>query len=120
MVINALRRSPFSRIAIAKERLLAGTVAHFWSHCVRVDQLRATVARLSKISLTGILASNTRLKKPTIISSQLWSPQLTSLVGSALSGLFGELSKCAVHSIFVPLGRTIGLARVYQSCQCQL
>src|SRR5207249_11519039 len=63
---------------------------------------------------------NTRLKKPTIISSQLWSPQITSLVGSALSGLFGELSKCAVHSIFVPLGRTSGLARVYQSCQCQL
>src|SRR5689334_22092852 len=95
-------------------------VAHFPSRCFAIDQLRATVARFSKISFTGILASNTRLKKPTIISSQLWSPQLTSLVGSALSGLFGELSKCAVHSIFVPVGRTSGLVKVYQSCQCQL
>src|SRR5215475_13798406 len=69
---------------------------------------------------TGILASKTRLKKPTIISSQLCSPQLTSLVGSALSGLLRELSKCAVHSIFVPLGSRIGCSSVYQFCQCQL
>src|SRR5579863_8123768 len=70
-------------------------------------------------SRTGILASNTRLKKPTIISSQLCSPQITSLVGSALSGLLGELSKCAVQSILVPLGRAIGSSRLYQFCQCQ-
>src|SRR5579871_6036303 len=73
----------------------------------------------AKTSLTGIFASKTRLKNPTIISSQLWSPQVTSFVGSALAGLFGELSKCAVHSIFVPFGSTIGFARLYQSCQCQ-
>src|SRR5215467_12969005 len=68
---------------------------------------------------TGILASKTRLKKPTIISSQLCSPQVTSLVGSAFSGLLGELSKCAVHSIRVPLGSETGSARLYQFCQCQ-
>src|SRR5262249_38818376 len=74
----------------------------------------------AKISFTGAFASNTRLKKPTIISSQLWSPHLTSCLGSVLSGLFGELSKWAVHSIRAPFGRTIGSARLYQSCQCQL
>src|SRR5689334_7282264 len=55
---------------------------------------------LANRSATGILASKTRLKNPTIISSQLCSPQVTSFVGSAFSGLFGELSKWAVHSIF--------------------
>src|SRR5262245_1741793 len=69
---------------------------------------------------TGILASNTKLKKPIIISSQLWSPQVTSLVGSGLNRLFGELSKCAVQRIFVPLGNTSGFASVYQSCQAKL
>src|SRR3984957_20675454 len=68
----------------------------------------------------GVLASKTRLKKPTIISSQLCWPQITVLVGSGFSGLSAELSKCAVHSIFVPLGRTSGSAKLYQSCQCQL
>src|SRR5260370_20904810 len=68
---------------------------------------------------TGSLASNTRLKNPTIISSQLWSPHVTSLVGSAFSGLFGELSKCAVQSILVPFGSAIGCSRLYQFCQCQ-
>src|SRR5215831_911090 len=82
--------------------------------------LLATVVRDAKISLTGMFASNARSKKPTIISSQLWSPQVTTFVGSALSGLLVELSKCAVHSIFVPLGRIMGCARLYQSCQCQL
>lgn len=71
-------------------------------------------------SFTGICASNTRLKKPTIISSQLCSPQATSFFGSALSGLFGELSKWAVHSMVVPFGSTIGRSSVYQFCQCQL
>src|SRR5215470_1866182 len=68
---------------------------------------------------TGIFASKTRLKKPTIISSQLCSPQVTSLRGSAFSGLFGELSKCAVHSMREPLGSAIGSVRLYQFCQCQ-
>src|SRR5262252_6818160 len=68
---------------------------------------------------TGIFASKTRLKNPTIISSQLCSPQVTSFVGSAFSGLLGELSKCAVHSIRVPLGSETGSVRLYQFCQCQ-
>src|ERR1700730_43921 len=68
---------------------------------------------------TGILASKTRLKKPTIISSQLCSPHVTSFVGSAFSGFAAELSKCAVQSIFVPLGRAMGSSRLYQFCQCQ-
>jgi hypothetical protein len=46
---------------------------------------------------TGRLASKTRLKNPIIISSQLWSPHVTSLAGSAASGLFAELSKWAVQ-----------------------
>ena len=69
------------------------------------DQLLAMPALFflsGKRLATGILASNTRLKKPTIISSQLCSPQITSLVGSAFSGLAAELSKCAVHSILDP------------------
>src|SRR6478735_486664 len=68
---------------------------------------------------TGSLASKTRLKNPTIISSQLCSPHATSLVGSAFSGLFGELSKCAVQAIVVPLGSATGSSRLYQFCQCQ-
>ena len=68
----------------------------------------------------GSFASKTRLKKPTIISSQFCWPQMTVFVGSGFSGLLGELSKCAVHSIFVPLGRVMGSGRLYQSCQCQL
>src|SRR5580765_4083184 len=70
-----------------------------------------------EISLAGIAASNLKLKKPTIISSQLCWPQMTALVGSGFSGLLGELSKWAVHSILVPCGRSMGLARLYQSCQ---
>ena len=53
----------------------------------------------------GVLASKTKLKKPTIISSQLCWPQMTVFVGSGFSGLSAELSKCAVHSIFVPFGK---------------
>ena len=68
---------------------------------------------------TGSLASKTRLKNPTIISSQLCSPHTTSLVGSAFSGLFGELSKCAVQAMVVPLGSATGSSRFYQFCQCQ-
>src|SRR5436190_20185193 len=60
---------------------------------------------VGKRLFNGVPASNTTLKNPTIISSQLWSPQVTSLVGSGLRGLFAELSKCAVHSMTVPLGR---------------
>src|SRR6476469_3671280 len=69
---------------------------------------------------TGRLASNTRLKNPIIISSQLWSPHVTSFVGSAASGLFGELSKWAVQSILAPFGSAIGCSKLYQFCQCQL
>src|SRR6476661_11166605 len=69
---------------------------------------------------TGRFASNTRLKNPIIISSQLWSPHVTSFDGSAFSGLLGELSKCAVQSIRVPFGSAIGCSRLYQFCQCQL
>src|SRR5262249_32678318 len=73
----------------------------------------------AKRSSTGILASKTRLKNPTIISSQLCSPQVTSWPGSAFSGLLAELSKCAVHSILLPLGSATGSVRLYQFCQCQ-
>src|SRR4029077_1341189 len=55
-----------------------------------------------------------------IISSKLCWPQITVLDGSGFSGLFFELSKCSVHSTFVPLGNGMGSARSYQSCQCQL
>src|SRR5258708_7575879 len=72
------------------------------------------------IESTGIFASNTKLKKPTIISSQLWSPQMTSFLGSGLYRLLGELSKCAVQRIFVPLGSTSGFSSVYQSCHAKL
>src|SRR5882672_4379416 len=72
------------------------------------------------MSLADNCDGNARLKKPTIISSQLCCPQITVFVGSGFSGLFGELSKCAVHSIRAPGGSTIGSSRLYQSCQCQL
>src|SRR5215831_8973465 len=75
--------------------------------------------RSTKRFSTGIFASKTRLKKPTIISSQLCSPQVTSWVGSAFSGLAAELSKCAVHSMRAPLGSETGSVRLYQFCQCQ-
>src|ERR1700722_15512142 len=68
----------------------------------------------------GVLASKTRLKKPTIISSQLCWPQITVLVGWGFSGLSAELSKWAVHSILAPFGRLRGVSRLYQSCQRQL
>src|ERR1700738_2265245 len=44
-------------------------------------------------SFADMVASNFKLKNPTIISSQLCCPQITDLVGSGFSGLFGELSK---------------------------
>jgi len=76
----------------------------------------AALGFLGKTFATGIFASNTRLKKPTIISSQLCSPQMTSFVGSAFSGLLAELSKCAVQSMRVPFGSAIGSSSVYQFC----
>src|SRR6201993_3573892 len=71
-------------------------------------------------SFGEIFGSYTRLKKPTIISSQLCCPQITVFVGSGFSRLFLELSKWAVHSMRLPGGRLMGSARLYQSCQCQL
>ena len=65
----------------------------------RVPPAISALGFLTNSLSTGRLASKTRLKNPIIISSQLWSPQVTSFVGSAASGLFGELSKCAVQSI---------------------
>src|SRR5262249_8657610 len=65
-------------------------------------------------------ASKATLNMQTIISSKLCWPQITVFDGSGFSGLFFELSKCSVHSSFVPFGSFIGSARSYQSCQCQL
>src|SRR5256885_6381053 len=76
---------------------------------------RSTLFPYTTLFRSGIFASNTTLKKPTIISSQLWSPHTTSFVGSGLSALLGELSKCAVHSIFVPLGSAIGRSEEHTS-----
>src|ERR1039457_5832980 len=122
---------PFKASAAAKSAEQTGAAFNCGPPCVegqrssqdrgadgRGLQLRATVC--CRILSTGISAGNSRLKKPTIISAQLSAPQVTSLLGSALSGLFGELSKCAVHSMRVPSGSTMGAARLYQSCQCQL
>ena len=57
-------------------------------------------------------AGNATEKNPIIISSQLWSPHLTTLPGSGLFGLLAELSKCAVHETLVPLGSRISLHRL--------
>src|SRR5260370_32627561 len=71
----------------------------------------------SRNSLMGsALGSIATSNQPIIISSQLWSPQCTSLVASGLAGLLGELSKCAMHSIRVPLGSTFSSDRYYKNC----
>src|SRR5947207_15754197 len=74
----------------------------------------------ASICFVVMLASKATLNMQTIISSKLCWPQITVLVGSGFSGLFFELSKCSVHSSFVPLGSFMGSVKSYQSCQCQL
>src|SRR5579872_7382188 len=61
-----------------------------------------------KMSAGFLSASTATWNQPIIISSQVWSPQRTSAFGSGLYRLLGELSKCAVQSIRVPLGSTTG------------
>ena len=49
-------------------------------------------------------------KNPTIISSEVWSPQVTVFSGSGLWGLFFELSYHAIARSFVPAFKTRGSA----------
>src|SRR5579872_7394046 len=50
----------------------------------------------------SIPAGTATSKNPTIISSEVWSPQVTVLVGSGLCGLFFELSYQAIARSLVP------------------
>lgn len=59
----------------------------------------------------GGYSAGTMSMKPIIISCQVWSPQVTSRLGSGLWGLPAELSKWAVHSMTVPFGRRRGCFR---------
>ena len=54
---------------------------------------------------TGIAKS----MNPNSISSQVWSPQNTSALGSGLYGLLAELSNQPTTFSTVPLGRSTGL-----------
>jgi hypothetical protein len=62
-----------------------------WSTCVTMAQDQG-FGELKNPTLST-LASTATSKKPTIISSQLCSPQRTSALGSGLRGLLAELSK---------------------------
>src|SRR5262245_44670989 len=53
---------------------------------------------------------------PIIISSQVWSPHLTSFVGSGLNLFLIELSKWATQSSLVPFGRKSGLLQCLSIC----
>src|SRR2546421_5174121 len=86
----------------------------FDDHCADFGRAGASICWVV------ILASKVTLNMQTIISSEVCWPQITVLVGSGFSGLFFALSKCSVHSSFVPLGSLMGLAKSYQSCQCQV
>src|SRR2546421_11630945 len=86
----------------------------FDDHCASSGRAGASICFVVS------LASKATLNMQTIISSKLCWPQITVLVGSGFSGLFFELSKCSVHSSFVPLGSFMGSMKSYQSCQCQL
>ena len=85
-----------------------------------VSRTRCTTNNTSKVPLSNQsvepdlpadrTGASTWEYQPIIISSQVWSPQWTVLVGSGLAGLSAELSKWATHSIVVPLGIGNGLA----------
>src|SRR6267143_500821 len=53
-------------------------------------------------------------KKPTIISSEVWSPQMTVRCGSGLCAFLLELSNQAATCSLVPAFKGRGLARVGQ------
>src|SRR5688572_22968860 len=67
--------------------------------------------RGSSLAAGGLAAiSREKSMNPIIISSQVWSPQWTALVGSGLALLAAELSKLAKHWTRVPFGILIGSA----------
>ena len=64
-----------------------------WGDCVTEARLEPYGLGVPKKDTLSTLASTATSKKPTIISSQLCSPHLTSALGSGLRGLLAELSK---------------------------
>ncbi len=64
-----------------------------WGACFAVARSDDHGFGVPKNPILSTLASTATSKKPTIISSQLCSPQRTSAFGSGLRGLFAELSK---------------------------
>jgi hypothetical protein len=61
----------FNAVAVPEPSFLALFLCGLFVIAAAVIQWRAVVAGAGKISRTGVFASNTRLKNPTIISSQL-------------------------------------------------
>ena len=74
----------------------------------RANPVRSEVGARSGAGNGGVPTGTSRLTYPIIISSNVCSPQRTSLFGSGLYGLLSELSKWARQSIRVPLGSSSG------------
>src|SRR5580692_7036032 len=72
-------------------------------------RLPASPPRIKYFHLS-IPAGTATSKNPTIISCEVWSPQVTIFSGSGLCGLFFELSYHATARSFVPAFNSRGSA----------